>query len=80
MNLWLPGWKGRGEGTVREFGMDMYALLYLKWITNKDLLCTTWDSAQGYMAAWMGGESGGEQIHVHVSLSPFTVHLKVSHC
>ena len=28
----------RGEGTVREFGMDMYTLLYLKWITNKDLL------------------------------------------
>ena len=26
-------------GTVREIGMDMYTLLYLKWITNKDLLC-----------------------------------------
>ena len=26
------------EGTVREFGMDMYTLLYLKWIINKDLL------------------------------------------
>ena len=23
---------------VREFVMDMYILLYLKWITNKDLL------------------------------------------
>ena len=23
-----------GEGTVREFGMVMYTLLYLKWITN----------------------------------------------
>ena len=28
--------KGCGEGIVREFGMDMYTLLYLKWITNKD--------------------------------------------
>ena len=27
-----------GEGVVREFGIDMYTLLYLKWITNKDLL------------------------------------------
>ena len=27
-----------GEGIVREFGMDMYTLLYLKWIINKDLL------------------------------------------
>ena len=26
------------KGTVREFGMDMYTLLYLKWITNKDLI------------------------------------------
>ena len=25
-------------GIVREFGMDMYTLLYLKQITNKDLL------------------------------------------
>ena len=27
-----------GEGIVREFGMDMYTLLYLKWITDKVLL------------------------------------------
>jgi len=27
-----------GEGRIREFGVDMYTLLYLKWITNKDLL------------------------------------------
>ena len=26
-----------GEGTVREFGMDMYTLLCLKWIINKAL-------------------------------------------
>ena len=29
--------EGWGKGIVREFGMDMYKLLYLKWITNKDL-------------------------------------------
>ena len=29
------------EGIVREYGMDMYTLLYLKWITNKDLLHST---------------------------------------
>ena len=26
--------QGWGEGIVREFGMDMYTVLYLKWITN----------------------------------------------
>ena len=30
---WREGW---GIGIVRELGMDMYTLLYLKWI-NKDL-------------------------------------------
>ena len=30
-----------GEGIVREFGMDMYTLLYLKWITNRVLLYST---------------------------------------
>ena len=27
------------EWIVREFGMDRYTLLYLKWITKKGLLC-----------------------------------------
>ena len=35
-----------GEGIAREFGMDMYTMLYLKWINNKDLLCSTGNSAQ----------------------------------
>ena len=66
MSLWLLGsGKGRRERIVREFGMDMYTLLSLKWITNKDLLCSTWNSAQCYVAAWMGGELRGEWIHVY---------------
>ena len=36
------------EGTVTEFGTDMYPLLHFKWITNKDLLYSTWNSAQCY--------------------------------
>ena len=59
----------------------MYTRLYLKWITNKDLLYSTGDSAQCYAAVWVGGEARGEWIHVHVWLSPFAVHLKLSqHC
>ena len=30
--------EGWGEGIVREFGINTHTLLYLKWITNKDLL------------------------------------------
>ena len=58
--------------------MDMYTLLYLKWITNKDLPYSAWNSAQCYVAVCTGGMFGGEWIHVYVWLSPFTVHLK--HC
>ena len=66
------------EGIVTDFGKVMYTLLYLKWITNKDLLYSTRNSAQCHVAAWMGGEFGGEWIHVYVWLSPFPVHLKPS--
>ena len=61
--------------------MDMYTLLYLKWITNKGLLCSTWNSVQCYMEAWMGGEFREEWIHVYVWLSVLVAHLKLSqHC
>ena len=55
-----------GEGVVREFGMDMYTLLYSKKITNKDLLYSTENSAQCNVTAWMGEEFGREWIHVYV--------------
>ena len=51
-----------GGRTDREFGIDMYTLLYLKWVTNKALLYSTGNSAQCYVAVWMGGESGREYI------------------
>ena len=54
------GGKGWREGIVREFGMDSYALPYLRWINNKDLLYSTGSSAQCYVAVWRGGEFGGE--------------------
>ena len=38
----------------------MYTLLYLKGVTNKDLLCSLGKSAWCYVAAWMVEEFGGE--------------------
>ena len=63
MGCWV---EGQREGIVKEFGIDRYTLLYLEWIINKDLLESTWNSAQGYAAVWMGGEFGGEWIHEYV--------------
>ena len=45
--------------------MDMYTLLYLKWITNKDLLYSTRNSAQCYMAAWIGDGDLGENGYMY---------------
>ena len=64
-----------------EVGDRQVYTVYLKWITNKDLLQGTGNSAQCYVAVWMGGELRGEWIHVYVRLSPFAVHLKLpQHC
>ena len=59
---------------------DRYTVLYLKWITNKSILYSTGNSAQCYVAAWVGGGFGGEWIHVYVWLNPFAVYLKLQHC
>ena len=79
--LMVNSGEGCGDGMDGEFGMVMYTLLYLKWITNKDLLYSTGNSAQCYVAAWMGGEFGGEWIHEYAWLRHSAVHRKLSqHC
>ena len=65
---------------VMEFRMVMY-ILYLKWITNKDLQYSIGISAQCYVAAWMEGGLGGNGYIMYVWLSPFASHPKLSqHC
>ena len=62
----VAGGRRKMRGRNRELGMDWYTLLYLKWVTNRDLLYSTWNSAQWYAAAWIGGVFGGERIHAYV--------------
>ena len=62
----------------RKFGVNTYTLLYLQWISNKNLLDSTRNSAQCYVADWIGEGFRGEWIPIYVSLSPFIVHLKHS--
>ena len=35
----------QGKGIVKDLGKVMCTQLHLKWITNKNLLNSTWDSA-----------------------------------
>lgn len=41
-------------------------LLYLRWVTTKNLLYNTWNYTQRHVAAWMVGSLGGEWIDVYV--------------
>ena len=61
--------------------MDMYTLLYLKWVTNKDILYSIRNSLLNVVSQSGQERSLGENGYVCVWLSPFTVHLKLSqHC
>ena len=64
-NLWLPGVKGR-RGINWETGSDIYTLLYIKQITNKNLLYSTGNSTQYSVMTYMGTESKKEWIYVYV--------------
>ena len=44
------------------------SLLHLKWITNKVLLYSTGNSAQRYVAAWMGGW-GWERMDTYICVA-----------
>ena len=54
-NFCLPGGgvRGWGEEIDREFGMDMYKQLHLKWIINKDI-------AHGHCSMLCGSLDGKE--------------------
>ena len=78
-NLWLLG--GRMEGrTGWEFWDGHDTLLCLKWISGRDLLWSTSNSAQWYGAAWMVGEFGESgyvrQVYAPWFLSPYNKDLE----
>ena len=57
--------EGRGGGGINwEIGIDIYTLLYIKKITNKDILYSTGNSTQYSIMAYMGKESKKEWIYI----------------
>ena len=57
---------GWGGGINWEIGIDIYTLLYINYITNKDLLYSTGNSTQCSVMTYMGKESKKEWIYVYV--------------
>ena len=55
-----------GEGTVREFAMDRYTLLYLKWITNKGGLYIALGTLLSVMwqLGWEGSLEESESVYM----------------
>ena len=49
--------RGRGEQINQEFGIKMFTLLYIKQITNKDLVYSTGNFIQYAVITYNGQES-----------------------
>ena len=79
--LWVSGEQWRGSARhmhvsilpqtpprLREqtYGC-LYTLLYLKWITKKDQLYSTWNSAQCFEAVWVGGKNSSLKWHIRLA-------------
>ena len=56
-------WKG---GINQEVGIDIYTILYIKQVTNKNLMYSTRNSAQYTVLTYMGKESKKEWIQEHI--------------
>ena len=69
--------EGWGKGIVRECGIHMYILLYVKWIKTS-FYCISTGNCSMLCGSLMRGEFGGEWIHVYVWQSPFAVLLKLA--
>ena len=55
-----------GERINWETGIDKHAVLYIKEITNKDLLYSTGNSTQYSVIIYMGKESEKECMYAYV--------------
>ena len=64
---------GKGGGGMNcEIGIDIYTLVYMKQVTNENLLCNTGNSTQCSVVTQMGRESKKEWIYVQL------IHFAVS--
>ena len=55
-----------GGGIIWEIGIDIYTLLYIKQIINKDLPYSLRNSAQYSVMTYMGKDSKKECIYVYL--------------
>ena len=79
-NLGLLGVRKGERNSQGVWDVHVHTAIF-KMDNHKDLLHSTWNSAQSDVIAWVRGEFRREGIHLYLWLSPFAVHLKLSqHC
>ena len=57
------------EGITQELRINTHILLYIRWITNKDLLYSTGNSTQYFVITYMGKESEKMNIYIYTRTS-----------
>ena len=60
---------GNMEGINCKFGINIYTLLYIKYIGNKDLWYSTGNSTQYSLVTDMGKESDKEWIYIYIYIA-----------
>ena len=57
---------GKWGGINWEVGIDIYILLYIKYITNKDILYSTGNYTQYFVITYKGNKSEKEFIYIFI--------------
>ena len=62
--------RGMGVGGInQEFGSNLYMLLYIKQVNNKDLLYSTGNYTQYFVITYMEKESEKEYTYIYVCIT-----------
>ena len=76
------GYQGgrEGGGINSEFGINIYTLLYVKQITNKDLLYSTGNCTQYFVITYKGKKSE-KKIDIYVCITESLCYTsEIQHC
>ena len=65
-------------GINQELGMNTHTLLYIKLITNQDLVYSTGNYIQYLVITYNGKESENDYIYIHIYVNHFAVHMKLT--
>ena len=69
-------WENGVRGINWESGIDTDISLYIKYITNKDLLYSTGNTSQYFVMTYVGKESK-KRVYIYLSIYFYLIHFAV---